>query len=40
MRVNGHSYPAATSSNPVGYDMRPGRKPQPLAESIRVKLCA
>jgi cytoskeleton protein RodZ len=40
MRVNGHSYPAATSANPVGYRMRPGRKPQPLAESIRVKLCA
>jgi cytoskeletal protein RodZ len=40
MRVNGHSYPAATSANPVGYEMRPGRKPQPLAESIRVKLCA
>jgi cytoskeletal protein RodZ len=40
MRVNGKSYPAATSANPVGYEMRPGRKPQPLSESIRVKLCA
>jgi cytoskeleton protein RodZ len=40
MRVNGKSYPAAGSANPLGYEMRPGRKPQPLSESIRVKLCA
>jgi transcriptional regulator with XRE-family HTH domain len=40
MRVNGHSYQAAGSANPVGYEMRPGRKPKPLAESVRVKLCA
>src|SRR4051794_11165551 len=40
MRVNGHSYPAAGSANPLGYEMRPGRKPQPLPESIRVRLCA
>src|SRR3954451_16127483 len=36
MRVNGHNYPAARSSNPLGYEMRPGRKPRPLSESIRV----
>jgi len=40
MRVNGHSYPAAGSANPLGYEMRPGRKPQTLPESIRVRLCA
>ena len=40
MRVNGHSYSAANSSNPIGYEMRPGRRPRRLPESTRVRLCA
>jgi cytoskeleton protein RodZ len=40
MRMNGHTYHAASSSNPVGYEMRPGRRPKPLSEAIRVRLCA
>lgn len=40
MRVNGHTYAAATSSDPLGYEMRPGKRPRRLPESVRVKLCA
>lgn len=39
MRVNGHSYDAAGSSNSVGYEMRPGHRPKRLARSVRVRLC-
>jgi cytoskeleton protein RodZ len=39
MRVNGHSYRAANSSNPIGYEMRPGHRPRRLAESTRAHLC-
>ena len=39
MRVNGHSYKAADTSNPVGYELRPTGKPHRLAESARVQLC-
>ena len=40
MRVNGHTYSAAASSDPIGYEMRPGKRPRRLPESIRVRLCA
>src|SRR5829696_56348 len=35
MRVNGKVYRAATSSNPIGYRIRPGRRPQRLEDSAR-----
>ena len=40
MRVNGRSFPAAASSNPIGYELRPGGAPRRLSDSQRVKLCA
>jgi cytoskeleton protein RodZ len=40
MRVNGHSYDAAGTSNPIGYEMRPGRRPRRLPNAVRVRLCA
>jgi cytoskeleton protein RodZ len=40
MRVNGRTYRAAASSNPIGYEMRPGHRPRRLPESTRVRLCA
>jgi hypothetical protein len=39
MRVNGRSYRATSSSDPLGYDLRPGRRPRRLAESVRRGLC-
>jgi cytoskeleton protein RodZ len=38
MRIGSHRYKAAGS--PVGYQLRPGKAPRKLAESVRVKLCA
>jgi cytoskeleton protein RodZ len=35
MRVNGRSYPVAESSEPVGYELRPGRRPRQLASDAR-----
>jgi hypothetical protein len=35
MRVNGRSYPVAESSEPVGYELRPGRRPRQLATEAR-----
>ncbi len=40
MSYDGHSYRAADTGAPIGYELRPGRKPRRLAESVRVKLCA
>jgi hypothetical protein len=39
MRINGHSYHAATTSNPIGYEMRPAGRPRKLPESSRLALC-
>jgi hypothetical protein len=38
-RVNGHSYRAVSSGNPVGYEFRPTGRPRRLSEAARVKLC-
>jgi cytoskeleton protein RodZ len=35
MRVNGKTYPVAASANPVGYELRPGRKPRRLSDARR-----
>jgi cytoskeletal protein RodZ len=40
MRVDGHTYTAAVSSNPIGYEIRPGHRPRTLPDAVRAKLCA
>jgi cytoskeleton protein RodZ len=35
MRVNGRSYPVAESSDPIGYRLLPGRRPQRLSGDAR-----
>jgi transcriptional regulator with XRE-family HTH domain len=35
MRVNGKTYAVAQSANPVGYELRPGRKPRRLPDAQR-----
>jgi helix-turn-helix protein len=39
MRMDGHAYAAVSSSNPIGYEMRPGRRPRTLPDAVRAKLC-
>jgi transcriptional regulator with XRE-family HTH domain len=39
MRVNGHSYRAADTGNPIGYQMRPTGRPRKLSEAARAALC-
>src|SRR4051794_16892675 len=39
MRINGHTYHAASTSNPIGYDMRPTGRPRKLPEASRLALC-
>jgi cytoskeleton protein RodZ len=39
MRVSGRTFRVPATANPVGYDVRPGKRPAKLAESARVKLC-
>jgi hypothetical protein len=39
MRINGHTYHAASTSNPIGYEMRPTGRPRKLPESSRLALC-
>ncbi|HEY6888595.1 MAG TPA: helix-turn-helix domain-containing protein [Solirubrobacter sp.] len=40
MRVGGKSYKAADLGKPIGYEVRPGKKPTRLSEAARIKLCA
>jgi cytoskeletal protein RodZ len=40
MSVDGKRYPVADDGKPVGYEMRPGKKPRKLSESVRAGLCA
>jgi cytoskeleton protein RodZ len=40
MTVSGKSYQAADVGAPIGYEIRPGKKPVRLKESVRLKLCA
>jgi len=39
MRINGHTYPAAQSADPIGYEMRPTGRPRKLSETARAALC-
>jgi transcriptional regulator with XRE-family HTH domain len=39
MRINGHTYRAASTGNPVGYEMRPTGRPRRLSETARMRLC-
>jgi cytoskeleton protein RodZ len=39
MRVSGKTFRVPATANPVGYDLRPGKRPVKLAESARVQLC-
>jgi cytoskeleton protein RodZ len=40
LSVDGKRYPVANTGKPVGYEMRPGKKPRRLSEDARVRLCA
>jgi cytoskeleton protein RodZ len=40
MTVSGKRYEAADVGTPIGYEIRPGKKPVRLKESARLKLCA
>ena len=40
IRVGGKRYAAEDVGRPIGYDVRPGRKPTRLSEAARLKLCA
>ena len=35
MRVNGKTYPVASSPDPVGYELRPGKRPRRLSDARR-----
>jgi hypothetical protein len=35
MRVNGRTYRVAESPGPIGYELRPGRKPKRLSDERR-----
>jgi cytoskeleton protein RodZ len=35
MRVNGRTYPVAASAEPIGYELRPGRRPRRLSDERR-----
>jgi hypothetical protein len=40
MRVNGRTYAATPSSNPIGYELRPTGRPRRLPDRARARLCA
>jgi len=40
MTINGKRYTAADLDVPVGYELRPGKRPRRLSENVRVGLCA
>ena len=40
MSVDGKRVPVANTGKPVGYELRPGKKPRRLSESVRRGLCA
>jgi cytoskeleton protein RodZ len=39
LRAGGKTYRVPASANPVGYELRPGKRPARLTESARVQLC-
>ena len=40
MSYGGKRYPAANIGEPIGYELRPGKRPKRLKESVRTGLCA
>src|SRR3954471_21978874 len=40
MSVSGKRYNPADIGQPIGYELKPGKKPKRLGESVRTKLCA
>jgi cytoskeleton protein RodZ len=40
MIYGGKRYPAANIGQPIGYELRPGKKPKRLKENVRTSLCA
>jgi cytoskeletal protein RodZ len=40
MIVGGKTYKVPSTTRPVGYEIRPGKKPKKLSESVRAGLCA
>ena len=40
MIYGGKRYPAANIGQPIGYELRPGKKPKRLKENVRTGLCA
>jgi cytoskeleton protein RodZ len=40
MSYGGKRYPAANIGQPIGYELRPGKKPKRLKENVRTGLCA
>jgi len=39
LSANGKTYAVQDTGNPIGYDVKPGKKPVKLSESARVGLC-
>ncbi len=39
LSANGKSYAVQDTGNPIGYEVKPGRKPVKLSESVRASLC-
>jgi hypothetical protein len=40
MRVGGKRYSAENTGKPIGYEIRPGKKPKRLKENVRTRLCS
>jgi cytoskeleton protein RodZ len=40
MVVGGKTYKVANTGRPIGYEIRPGKRPRKLSESVRAGLCA
>ncbi len=39
LTANGKTYPVQDTGKPIGYDVRPGKKPVKLSETVRAGLC-
>jgi cytoskeletal protein RodZ len=39
LSANGNTYPVQDTGNPIGYEVKPGKKPVKLSEAARVSLC-
>ena len=39
LSANGRTYAVQDTGNPIGYEVKPGRKPVKLSDSVRASLC-